>query len=100
MKAKRYTTEKKIRILRKAERANKTIIEVCHEKGISEQTFQTNEAHGPVWVTRSTTLPGLKAAQCCYKVIAVPVAETVLEAHHFFPLTPSLPLSFPFQHMD
>tara|TARA_Y100000588_G_scaffold52091_1_gene49020 strand:+ start:6544 stop:6708 length:165 start_codon:yes stop_codon:yes gene_type:complete len=53
MKGKRYTTEKKIRILREAERANKTIIEVCHEKGISEQTFQTNEAHGPVWVTQS-----------------------------------------------
>ena len=39
MKAKRYTTEQKIRILREAERAGKTIIEVCREKGISEQTF-------------------------------------------------------------
>ena len=39
MKAKRYTTEQKIRILREAERADKTIIEVCREKGISEQTF-------------------------------------------------------------
>lgn len=39
MKAKRYTTEQKIRMLREAERAGKTIIEVCREKGISEQTF-------------------------------------------------------------
>ena len=39
MKSKRYTTEQKIRILREAERADKTIIEVCREKGISEQTF-------------------------------------------------------------
>ncbi len=39
MKAKRYTTEQKIRILRDAERAGKSIVDVCREKGISEQTF-------------------------------------------------------------
>jgi len=39
MKGKRYTTEQKIRILREAERADKTIIEACREQGISEQTF-------------------------------------------------------------
>ena len=39
MKSKRYTTEQKIRILREAEKANQSIVEVCREKGISEQTF-------------------------------------------------------------
>lgn len=39
MKAKRYTTEQKIRILRDAEKADQSIVEVCREKGISEQTF-------------------------------------------------------------
>ncbi|MCK5923828.1 MAG: transposase [Methylococcales bacterium] len=39
MKSKRYTTEQKIRILRDAERAGKSIVDVCREKGISEQTF-------------------------------------------------------------
>ena len=39
MKSKRYTTEQKIRILREAEKADQSIVEVCQEKGISEQTF-------------------------------------------------------------
>ena len=39
MKSKRYTTEQKIRILREAEKAGQSIVEVCREKGISEQTF-------------------------------------------------------------
>jgi putative transposase len=39
MKSKRYTTEQKIRILREAEKADQSIVEVCREKGISEQTF-------------------------------------------------------------
>ena len=39
MKAKRYTTEQKIGILRDAEKAGQSIVEVCREKGISEQTF-------------------------------------------------------------
>ena len=39
MKRKRYTTEKKIRILREAERTDKTIQDVCRERGVSEQTF-------------------------------------------------------------
>ncbi|MEX0325479.1 MAG: transposase [Puniceicoccaceae bacterium] len=39
MKAKRYTTEQKIRILREAEKAGQSIVELCREKGISEQTF-------------------------------------------------------------
>ena len=39
MKSKRYTTEQKIRILREAEKADQSIVEVCREKGISEKTF-------------------------------------------------------------
>ena len=39
MKGKRYTTEEKIRVLGEAENADKSIIEVCKDKGISEQTF-------------------------------------------------------------
>jgi len=39
MPGKRHTTEQKIRILREAERAGKTIVDVCREHQISEQTF-------------------------------------------------------------
>jgi putative transposase len=39
MKGKRYTPEQKIRILRAAEATDKTILDVCREAGISEQTF-------------------------------------------------------------
>jgi putative transposase len=39
MKGKRYTTEQKIRILREAQSSNKTILDVCREHRISEQTF-------------------------------------------------------------
>jgi len=39
MKGKRYSTEEKIRILREAETVDKSIVEVCKEKGLSEQTF-------------------------------------------------------------
>lgn len=39
MKGKRYTTEQKIRTLREAERTDKTILDVCRERQISEQTF-------------------------------------------------------------
>ena len=38
MKGKRYTTEEKIRILREAH-GGRTILEVCRERNISEQTF-------------------------------------------------------------
>ncbi len=38
MKGKSYTTEEKIRMLRQADKG-KTILEVCRENNISEQTF-------------------------------------------------------------
>ena len=39
MKGKRYQTEERIRILRKADEPGKTIGDVCAEHNISEQTF-------------------------------------------------------------
>jgi putative transposase len=36
---KRYTTEQKIRVPREAERTDKTILDVCRQQQISEQTF-------------------------------------------------------------
>jgi len=39
MPGKRHTTEQKIRILREAEQAGKTIVDICREHQISEQTF-------------------------------------------------------------
>ena len=39
MKRKRYTTEEKIRILREAEVAGRTIQDVCRDRKITEQTF-------------------------------------------------------------
>jgi putative transposase len=39
MKKKRYQEEQIIRILREAERGDKTIGEVCREHAITEQTF-------------------------------------------------------------
>ena len=38
MKAKRYTTEEKIRTLREAD-SGKSIVEVCRERNLSEATF-------------------------------------------------------------
>ena len=50
MKAKRYTTEQKIRILREAEKAGQSIVELCREKGISEQTFHRGSTElAEVW---------------------------------------------------
>jgi len=45
MKGKKHTTEDKIRILRAAD-GGKSIVEICKEKNISEQTFQPPAA-GP-----------------------------------------------------
>jgi transposase-like protein len=39
MKAKRYTTETKIRILREAEGSDKTIQDVCRDRQISGKTY-------------------------------------------------------------
>ena len=38
MKGNRYTTEEKIRILREGD-GGKSVVEVCREKNISEQTY-------------------------------------------------------------
>lgn len=39
MKGKRYTTEDKIRILREADRGEKSIVELCRQENMSEVTF-------------------------------------------------------------
>ena len=39
MPGKRHTTEQKIQVLREAEWAGQTIVDVCREHQISEQTF-------------------------------------------------------------
>lgn len=39
MKGKRYTTEEKIRILREADRGEKSIQEICRAENVSEVTF-------------------------------------------------------------
>ena len=39
MKGKRFTTEEKIRILRGADRGDKSIQDICREENISEMTF-------------------------------------------------------------
>ncbi len=39
MPGKRHTTEQKIRILREAEGSGKTVVDVCRDHQISEQTF-------------------------------------------------------------
>ena len=39
MKGKRYTTEEKIRILREADRGEKSVQELCREENISEVSF-------------------------------------------------------------
>ena len=39
MKGKRYTTEDKIRILREADRGEKSMADICREVNVSEVTF-------------------------------------------------------------
>lgn len=39
MKGKRYTTEEKIRLLREADRGEKSIRDICQEQNVSEVTF-------------------------------------------------------------
>jgi putative transposase len=39
MKGKRYTTEEKIRLLREADRGEKSIQELCRQENVSEVTF-------------------------------------------------------------
>ena len=46
MKGKRYTTEDKIRILREADRGEKSIQDICRQENVSEVTFhQIGRAH-------------------------------------------------------
>jgi transposase-like protein len=49
MKGKRRTTEEKIRILRQAD-GERTILEVCVENNISEQTFTVGRRSLACWM--------------------------------------------------
>ena len=61
MKRKRYKTEEKIRILREAERTDKTIQDVCRERGVSEQTFHRwKREFGMMEVTQAKQLKDLQ----------------------------------------
>ena len=61
MKRKRYKTEEKIRILREAERSDKTIQDVCRERGVSEQTFHRwKREFGMMEVTQAKQLKDLQ----------------------------------------
>jgi putative transposase len=39
MKGKRYSTEEKVRILREADGGDRSIVDICREKNISDVTF-------------------------------------------------------------
>jgi putative transposase len=61
MKGKRYTTEERIRVLREDERADNSIIEVCKDKGISEQTYhQWKREFGMIPIDQAKRLKELK----------------------------------------
>ena len=60
MKVKRHTTEDKIRILRAAD-GGKSIVEVCKEKNISEQTYHRwKRQFGMMEVNEATRLKELE----------------------------------------
>lgn len=40
MKGKRYTTEEKVRVLREADRGERSIMEICREENTSDVTFR------------------------------------------------------------
>ncbi len=49
MKGKRYTTEQKIRILREAESSDKTILDVCRERQISDRPSTAGSVRWGCW---------------------------------------------------
>lgn len=61
MKGKRYTTEQKIRTLRRAEEADANIQDVCREAGISEQSFHRwKREFGMMELDQAKLLKGLQ----------------------------------------
>ena len=75
MKGKRHTTEEKIRILRKAD-AGKTVLDVCREHQISEQTFyRWKKEFGMMEVNQAKRLKELEKENARLKRI---VADQVL----------------------
>lgn len=75
MRGKRHTTEERIRILRKAD-GGKTILDVCREHNISEQTFHRwKREFGMMEVSQAKRLKELEKENARLKKI---VADQVL----------------------
>ena len=75
MKGKRHTTEERIRILRKADEG-KSILDVCREHNISEQTFHRwKREFGMMEVSQAKRLRELERENARLKKI---VADQVL----------------------
>ena len=75
MKGKRHTTEERIRILRKADRG-KSILDVCREHNISEQTFHRwKREFGMMEISQAKRLKELEKENARLKKI---VADQVL----------------------
>ncbi|MDB4657755.1 transposase [Verrucomicrobiales bacterium] len=83
MRGKRHTTEERIRILRKAD-GGKTILDVCREHNISEQTFHRwKREFGMMEVSQAKRLNELEKENARLKKIVadqVPVMEILQEA--------------------
>ena len=75
MKGKRHSTEERIRILRKAD-AGQTVLDVCREHNISEQTFyRWKKEFGMMEVNQAKRLKELEKENARLKRI---VADQVL----------------------
>jgi putative transposase len=61
MKGKRYTTEDKIRILREADRGQKSIQEICQQENLSEVSFHRwKKQFGQMDINEARRLKGLE----------------------------------------
>jgi len=77
MKKKRYTSEQIVAILRKAEKAEESIGEVCGRHGVSEATFyRWRRVYGGMQVPDVKRLPDLEQENARLKKL---VAERDLE---------------------
>lgn len=75
MKGKRHTTEERIRILRRAD-GGKSILDVCQERNISEQTFHRwKREFGMMGVSQAKRLKELERENALLKKV---VADQVL----------------------
>ena len=77
MKGKRYTTEDKIRILREADRGEKSVLEICREANISEVSFHRwKQQFGPMEINEARRLKELERENSELKKV---LAESLLK---------------------